>query len=270
MNLKANLTIEILNELRSALAQDSKAETPVVKAVSLAFWENVKQWIHHIALAPEPFTIALAGGSGSGKSMVRETLVEALSYVAEVSAFTQDNYYCDFEANFPQWTTDEFYHRIDFDDPGHIQFSQLIEDLKLLKTLRYGQMLMIPKLIYGTPQAKPTSIAKGLALPVTPFIVTEGIHAFYCPELRDLYDFKIYVDVDEDTRRERWLARNNRDNRGTTDNMWQTTVTCIQQHILPNRAHADLVINNLAPQEQIQDFIHRVIQLLYSAARRAA
>ncbi len=268
--MNSSLTTEILQELRRILAMDSKAPVPVVKTVSLEFWEHLKQWVHHISETPEPFTIALAGGSGSGKSMVREVLVDALAQVANVSAFTQDNYYRDFEKDFPHLPLEMFYHQINFDDPAHIQFNQLMEDLKILKTLRYGQTLHIPKLIYGTPESKPTSLPKGLAVPVTPFIVTEGIHAFHLPELRSLYDFKIFVDVDESSRRARWLARNQRENRGTTDNMWQTTVDCLQTHILPNRVHSDMVINNVAPIEQVKDFIHQVIQLLYKAAERAA
>lgn len=268
--MNSRLTLEIFNELRHILATDSQTEVPVVKTVSLGFWEHLKQWISHVAFAPEPFTIALAGGSGSGKSMVREVLVDALSQVAEVSAFTQDNYYRDFEADFPHLPLETFYHRIDFDDPAHIQFNQLIADLNCLKTLRYGQVLHIPKLVYGTPDAKPTSTPKGLAVPILPFIVTEGIHAFYSQELRSLYDFKIYVDVDEETRRSRWLARNQLENRGTTDNMWQTTVECLQQHIIPNRAYADLVLNNVAPLEQVTRFIHQVVELLQKAAQRAA
>lgn len=268
--MNSALTIEILHELRQILANDSKSEVSVVKAVSLGFWEQVKQWVYHIALTPEPFTIALSGASGSGKSLVREIVVDALRQVADVSAFTQDNYYRDFEADFPQMLLESFYDEINFDDPAHIQFGQLITDLQHLKTLRYGQVLHIPKLIYGTPDAKPTSVPQGLAVPVTPFIVTEGIHAFHSPELRSLYDFKIYVDVDEETRRSRWLTRNQLENRGTTDNMWQTTVECLQTYILPNRSHADLVLNNVAPAGQVQDFIHQVIQLLQKAAQRAA
>ncbi len=268
--MSTQLTTEILYDLRHLLAQDSQSDVPVVKAISIQFWENLKKWVHHIAQTPQPFTIALAGGSGSGKSMVRDLLVEALGTVSHVSSFTQDNYYRDFEADFPHLPLERFYHEIDFDDPAHFQFDQMIANLMELKNLSYGEMLYIPKLIYGTPEAKPTSLPKGLAVPVKPFIVTEGIHAFYSEALRKQYDFKIYVDVDEATRRTRWLARNQQENRGTTDNMWQTTVDCLQTHILPNRTYADLVLNNTAPKAQMEAFITQVIDLLRQAAARAA
>ena len=33
------------------------------------------------------------------------------------------------------------------------------------------------------------------------FIIASGLHALYLPQLRDGYDFKIYLDIDEDLRR---------------------------------------------------------------------
>jgi hypothetical protein len=70
------------------------------------------------------------------------------------------------------------------------------------------------------------------------------------------------VDVDEHTRRARWLERNRLENRGTTDNMWNTTVECLNNHILPGRALADLVINNNVPREQVTQFLQDVVQAL--------
>ena len=261
---------EIQLALARILAEDAQSPTPVVRTISLEFWGQLKRWVRHISQSPQPFTIALSGGSGSGKSHVRKILVSALQSVAQVSAFSQDNYYRDFSQDFADWSLERFYDQIDFDDPAHIRFDDLIQDLTHLKTLRSGQTFYIPKLVYGTPEALPTRIPNGLAIPVCPFIVTEGIHAFHQPGLRALYDFRIYVDVDETTRRERWLARNLRDNRGVTDNMWQTTVNCLESHILPNRAYADLVLNNAAPAEQITAFMQRVIAVLQSAAVQAA
>jgi uridine kinase len=264
------LTYEIMNELRAIMMDDKRSEVPVVKTVSLEFWEHAKRWIHHITEVPKPFTIALTGGSGSGKSMVRDYIVSELNRVSSVAYFTQDNYYRDFDADFPHLPLEQFYHKIDFDDPQHIRFQQLITDLRKLKTLDFGKVLPIPKLVYGTPEHKPTSVEAGIKIPSRPFLVTEGIHAFYSEALRASYDLKIYVDVDEQTRRERWLARNQVENRGITDNMWQTTVQCLHTHILPTRAHADLVINNVAPAEEVRAFIVKLVTLMKEAGRSVA
>lgn len=260
--MEQRLQQAVLNQLKEIFLRDSQADFPVVQSVNLFFWQNLSLWVRQIAFVPEPFTIALAGPSGSGKSFIREKLVHQLSQVSSVSSFTQDNYYRDFEADFPHLPLAHFYDEIDFDDPAHIRFRQLKRDLERLQGQPYGNILRMPQLRFGTPTHKPTIIEEGLALKVTPFIVTEGIHAFYDPAILPYYHFKIYVDVDEHTRRERWLARNRQENRGTTDNMWNTTVECLQNYILPTRSVADLVINNNVPQQQVARFLEEVISAL--------
>lgn len=262
--MEQRLQQAVLCQLKEVLHRDSQREAPVVQSISLFFWQNLYRWVHHIANIPAPFAIALSGPSGCGKSFIRETLVEQLSLVSEVSAFTQDNYYRDFEADFPHLPLNRFYDEIDFDDPAHIRFLHLAQDLERLRNQTLGNTIQIPHLQFGTPTRKPTILENHTELKATPFVITEGIHAFYDPAILPHYDFKIYVDVDEQTRRERWLERNRRENRGTTDNMWNTTVECLNSHILPGRALADLVINNNAPRENVTQFLKDVVSVLAS------
>lgn len=248
--------------LQSLLEQDSRQSNPVVQSLSLFFWQHLEQWLYQLAQQEQPFIISLAGASGSGKSFIREALVEALSQQANVASFTQDNYYRDFKADFPHLPLHLFYDQIDFDDPNHIRFRHLSTDLNAYRASTPDSHILIPRLKFGTPTHKPTILESSVALPVCPFMITEGIHAFYDPSLLPLYDFKIYVDVDEKTRRERWVRRNLQENRGITDNMWQTTVHCLERHILPARNKADLVINNTAPPEQVKLFLTHMAKLL--------
>lgn len=252
----------VLARIQALLLQDTQQTTPVAQSVSLFFWQKMEQWLHQLAHCSTPFIIVLAGPSGSGKSFIREKIVAQLSQVSSVSDFTQDNYYRNFDEDFPHLSLSRFYNEINFDDPAHIRFHRLQRDLRKLKTQPPGSNLKIPRLCFGTPTQKPTILEEDILLNVSPFVVTEGIHAFYDPMLLPFYDFKIYVDVDEHLRRKRWLARNHRENRGVTDNMWRTTVQCLQQHILPTRTVADLVINNNAPQDQTACFIDNLIKIM--------
>lgn len=260
--MEQRLQQAVSEQLKDLFRRDSEQDCPVVQSVSLFFWQNLNRWVRQIAFVPEPFVIALTGPSGSGKSFIREALVDQLALVSQVSSFTQDNYYRDFEADFPHLSPAHFYDEIDLDDPAHIRFRHLGRDLQRLKSQPYGSILKIPKLRFGTPTTKPAIIEEGIDLQVTPFVVTEGIHAFYDPSILPHYNFKIYVDIDENARRQRWLERNRLENRGTTDNMWNTTVECLQQYILPTRPVADLVINNVAPQPQVVRFLEEVTTVL--------
>ncbi len=260
--MEQNLQQTVLLRMKDILAQDSALPCPVVQSVSLFFWNNLSRWVRQIAFVPEPFVIALTGPSGSGKSFIRQELVSQLSQISAVSAFTQDNYYRDFEADYPHLPLGHFYDEIDFDDPVHIRFRRLCRDLQRIHHAPLGSTVKIPYLRFGTPAYKPTIIEDGLNLSIDPFMITEGIHAFYDPTILPHYNFKIYVDVDEITRRERWLHRNLQENRGTTDNMWNTTVTCLQRNILPTRPLADLVINNNAPREAVAAFIEAIINVM--------
>lgn len=266
--MNQSLQEAVLLQLQKIVADDSQHPDPIIQSISLFFWQNVQRWVRQISSTPEPFTIALTGASGSGKSFIREVLEENLSRVSFVSSFTQDNYYRDFEADFPDLPLALFYDLINFDDPAHILFERLATDLRRLKRASYGERIPIQKLCYGTPYCKPTLIPEGLEVVVAPFIVTEGIHAFYERALLPHYDFKIFVDIDEKTRRARWLERNKQENRGTTDNMWNTTVECLEQYILPARQVADVVINNNVAQDRVAHMIENIITVLTDTAER--
>jgi uridine kinase len=234
----------------------------VVKAASLQFYQRLHRMAQHFQTHSRPFTIGITGGSGSGKTQVRSLLLSALNTLSAATVLLQDNYYINFEAMTPHLSLERFYHEIDFDDPAYIRFLDLVRDLKRLKAAPLHSTLTLSKLVYGTPQAKPTLLQDGEHLTVTPFIVTEGIHAFYNEDLRAQYDLKIFVDVPEPIRKARWLERNIADNRGTTDNMWQTTELAMQQYILPNRKFADLVINNTCSVQDLLSFFKALVTWL--------
>jgi len=116
--------------------------------------------------------IALSGPSGSGKSYIREQLVDHLNRLLPISTFTQDNYYRDFELDFPQIPLERFYHQIDLDDPAHIRFSHLVRDLTNIRHQPVGNTVKIPQFRFGTPTQKPGIVENAQILPITPVIIT--------------------------------------------------------------------------------------------------
>ena len=234
----------------------------VIKYHCATFWQKFPEWVQLVESGQRPFIIAISGASGSGKSFLRKQLMLDLVGNIITQAFTQDNYYIDFESAFPNADLDSFYDEINLDDPQYIRFSDLAKDLSLLKSSPIGNIVHIPKFRFGTPERLPGITEETIEITVPPILITEGIHAFYDEDVTCHYDLKIFVDVDEDTRKERWIKRNLKENRGTTDNMWQTTVECLETHIFPGRAKADIVLDNSQGKQQLQILLNELLYLL--------
>lgn len=177
--------------------------------------------------------IGIAGGTGSGKTTVVNQIVEELPN-AELAVLTQDSYYKD--------TSDLTYDErvlINFDHPSSIDFPLLIEHVKALKE---GQPIAQP--VYSFKEHNRT----GETVTVAPksVVIVEGILVLTQPELRDLFDIKIYVDTDSDERLIRRLKRDicerGRDLNEVLDRYQTTLKPMHQQFIEPSKAYADIII----------------------------
>lgn len=180
-----------------------------------------------------PIVIGIAGGSGSGKTTVAQ---EVLSRVgAERIAFLpHDAYYRDFgNLSFSQRAA------INFDHPDSLETSLLIEHIKQLKARKPVELP-----IYDFKTHSRT--AKTILIEPQPVILVDGILIFAEPELREMFDVKIYVDTDPDLRFIRRLQRDITE-RGRTVNsviaQYQQTVRPMHlKFVEPSKRYADVII----------------------------
>lgn len=233
---------------------------PVVQSRSLFFFQRLENFL--FTLFKRPLCIGVTGGSGSGKSNVAKAIKQAFAAICPVSILSQDNYYRDFNADFPHISVQDFYHQVDLDEPMHIDFEALARDIMLIKAAVPSDELLLQRLIYGTPKTKPTIDEQGNPYTVAPINVVEGIFTLQNDKVASLYDLTIYVDVDENIRRQRWLYRNQQENRGTTDHMWQTTQYALQQYIAPRRNSADIVLNSGGEADDMDWLISQTAKVL--------
>ena len=138
--------------------------------------------------------IGIAGGSGSGKTTVVNSITEKLK--EKVVVIPQDSYYKD-SSHLPM----EERQQINFDHPEAIDFKLLCEQLKELKS---GKSIEQPVYSYIT-----CSRSKTETVTVEPaeVIIIEGILVFTNPELCDTMDIKVFVDTDADERLIRIISR---------------------------------------------------------------
>jgi uridine kinase len=198
------------------------------------------------AVAPEPlldpllaspgsrcFAIGVAGGTGSGKTTVARSVREGVG-ADRIAFLEEDSYYRDIE-----WRSEEELLHHNFDHPAAIDSELLVAHLLALKA---GHPIEVP--IYDFVHHRRT--ARTRRVEPRPVVLLDGILILVEPALRDLLDFKIYVDTDADLRLIRRLGRDLAE-RGRTlqDVLRQYLETVRPMHlefVEPSKRWADLII----------------------------
>jgi len=182
---------------------------------------------------PRPCILGVAGGTGSGKTTVVRSILEAAGE-DRIALIEQDSYYRDVD-----WRSEADLLQHNFDHPAAIDNDLLVAHLAALKA---GHPVEVP--IYDFVRHRRTSRTRRV-LPL-PVILLEGILIFAEPALRELLDFKIYVDTDADLRLIRRLGRDIAERgRSVKDVLRQYLETVRPMHlefVEPSKRWADIII----------------------------
>ncbi|WP_029037042.1 uridine kinase [Salinimicrobium xinjiangense] len=177
--------------------------------------------------------IGIAGGTGSGKTTVVNQIIEELKN-EEVDVISQDSYYQD-----TSHLTYEERTKINFDHPKSIDFDLLVSHLKELKA---GKSIQQP--VYSFKEHNRTG--ETIIIDPRKVIIVEGILILTHPDIREMFDIKIYVHADSDERLIRRLKRDIAERGRDLDevlNRYQTTLKPMhQQFIEPTKEFADIII----------------------------
>lgn len=179
--------------------------------------------------------IGIAGGTGSGKTTVVQNILSKLSS-DDMIVISQDNYYKD-SSHLPF----EERIQINFDHPRSIDFELLVEDLK---KLRKGKTIEQPVYSFLThSRTDETLITKPKSV-----VIVEGILVLTNPELRKMFDLKVFVHADSDERLIRRIRRDIQERGRDLDEVisrYQKTLKPMhEQFIEPSKMYADLIIPN--------------------------
>ncbi len=179
--------------------------------------------------------LGLAGGTGCGKTTVVEQIIDQI-HDEEVGVISQDSYYKDLTH-----LSYEERVEINFDHPSSIDFELLIEHLRLLKR---GKPIEQP--VYSFKEHNRTG--EILLTYPTKVMIVEGILIMTNPEIREMFDIKIYVHADSDERLIRRLKRDINERGRDLDevlNRYQNTLKPMHdQFIEPTKEYADIIIPN--------------------------
>ena len=133
--------------------------------------------------------IAIAGGSGSGKTSLAANLqTHFLSQQFSCELLCEDSYY----RSLTQVQLDNV-SEYDFDHPDAINHNLMLEQLEQVKR---SEIIQVPVYCYKTHQR----LSETRAMQPTDVLILEGLHLLHRSNLLPVYDMSVFVETPEETR----------------------------------------------------------------------
>ena len=184
--------------------------------------------------------IGIAGGSGSGKTLVARNIVRELGS-DRVVIIDQDSYYRNLE-DIPARDREAR----NFDHPDAFD-NELLK--RHIRELLEGREIQQP--IYDYSEHRRLQETRHIGDHLV--VVLEGILIFVDPELRSLMDIKLFVDADADVRFIRRLRRDLVERGRSVDSIIRQYEESVRpmhmQFVEPSKRYADLIIPEGAENE---------------------
>ncbi len=180
-----------------------------------------------------PLVIAIAGGSGSGKTTVAQAILNRVGK-DRIAYLPHDAYYKDLK-ELPRIQRDQ----VNFDHPNSLETSLLIEHIRRLK-------LYEPVFLPVYDFTNHTRTDRTIRVEPKRVIIVEGILIFAEPDLRSLFDVKIFVDTDSDLRFIRRLERDITERGRTVETVIRQYMNTVRpmhmDFVEPSKRYADVII----------------------------
>jgi uridine kinase len=141
-----------------------------------------------------PFLIGVTGGSASGKTSLCKAIHDSLGNI-DSTMISVDSFYKDLKQSELEHVSD-----YNFDHPDAFAFSELQQ---ALHELQNKHAVQIP--VYDYVSYRRTG--ETITVSPTKVVIVEGIMALYDPEVRNMFDLKIFVHTDDDERLARRILR---------------------------------------------------------------
>ena len=198
--------------------------------------------------------VAIAGGTGSGKTTLSKKIIDSYKNI-KVNYLSLDSYYKDYSnLSFSERA------KINFDHPDSIDFELFYQHLKSLVD---GNEIYCPVYSYKSHKR----LSKNKKIHVCDILIVDGIYILLKKNIRKLFDLSIFLDVECDIRLER---RINRDlvERSRTKN---EVVNRFEKMIIPmhkkfvdkTKKYADLKIKDNYSFKAISAKIEKLINEVY-------
>ncbi|MBT8189363.1 MAG: uridine kinase [Bacteroidia bacterium] len=197
------------------------------------------------------FIIGISGGSGSGKTSFVKALMERLKE-SDVCFISLDNYYLPREKQF----TDKEGIK-NFDLPESINSKELRKDLDALL-----QGSPVEKMEYVFNNEKAT--AKTIRLNPARIYIIEGLFIYHYPEIKDVFDLKLYIHAKENLKLIRRIKRDKTERNYPVEDV----IYRYEHHVMPSyekfilnyKEDVDIIINNNKSFDIALDLVHTYVE----------
>lgn len=206
-------------------------------------------------MSSSPITLGVAGGSGSGKTTVAQAILTRVG-ANRIAYVPHDAYYRD-QAELTRLQRGP----VNWDHPDALDTDLMIEHIL---TLQAGQPIALPEYDFTTYRRTEHTV------PVAPqpIILVEGILIFAEPQLRRLFDVKIFVDTDADIRFIRRLQRDLGERGRTVESVIQQYLSTVRpmhlDFVEPSKRYADVIIPEGGRNEVAMEMIAARLKSLYT------
>ncbi len=182
-----------------------------------------------------PFIVGITGASGSGKTSFLNQLYQEFDSKM-LCLVAQDNYYRPLEEQQKDQRG-----IVNFDLPSAIDLDHYSQDIAQLKK---GKAVSIREYNFNNPN----QAGRLLKINPAPIIIVEGLFIFHSQELRELFDLKVYIDVEDHIRLKRRIIRDNEERgQDLNDVLYRYeyhVFPAYQQYIVPHKYESDIIIPN--------------------------
>lgn len=182
---------------------------------------------------PPPLVIGIAGGSGSGKTTVAQEILNRVG-PSRIAYLPHDAYYRDLSGLPPVQRAE-----VNFDHPHSLENELLIQHVLQLRDYQPVELPVYDFSIH-------TRTEKTVTIRPQRVIMVEGILIYAEPELRKLFDIRIFVDTDSDLRFIRRLQRDLTERGRTTESVIHQYLKTVRpmhlEFVEPSKRYADVII----------------------------
>lgn len=254
--LEKSLNDLFLKEFNSTDSIFIKVNPNIVKKIT-AFLSGITS---------RPAAIGICGETASGKSTIVMDSMEMVENFAKefllkdvVTRINTDDYYYDrSEEVIKAGSFAEFAKNYDLDVPAAIELSLIKKHIQMLLNRQEAylpkyDMSGTAKRIDNHTKAKPSSV-----------IIAEGLYTLV-DEISDIFDFKIYVDIDKSVQKQRFFERAQKRGLGASaDKIFKNASQKALIYVHPCAQNADIILNGKISREKYKKFMNSMLALIES------